>query len=79
MDKQHALPELDPGAIIDALGGNNLVAELCRKQDGSPLTGAAVSMWRKAGIPDGWLRYLWAIRRKRLAGLTHNDDIKGRA
>jgi len=70
MDKQHALPDIEPGAIIDALGGNNPVAALCRKADGRPITEAAVSTWRRSGIPDGWLRYLWAVRRKRLSALV---------
>lgn len=59
MDKDSALPKLAPSKIIDALGGNKPVSNICMKADGTPLTDAAVSYWRSNGIPDGWLRYLW--------------------
>lgn len=48
---------MDTNKIIDKLGGTNSVAVLC-----APITKGAVSQWRKNGIPDGWLKYLKAIR-----------------
>ena len=39
--------------IIDALGGNQKVAELC-----SPTIPAVVSGWRKRGIPTPWRKVL---------------------
>ncbi|WP_371767519.1 Cro/CI family transcriptional regulator [Massilia sp.] len=45
-----------PDEIIDALGGTSEVAKLCRVSD------AAVSQWRRAGIPQPRLMYLEAIR-----------------
>jgi hypothetical protein len=70
MTKQTPLPDLSPSLIIDELGGNKPVAELCCKRDGTPITEAAVSTWRKTGIPDGWLRYLWEKRRFKLNQLA---------
>lgn len=43
--------------IIDELGGNHSVAEIC-----APTIAAVVSGWRKRGIPRGWRNYLMAIR-----------------
>ncbi|KQV50053.1 Cro/CI family transcriptional regulator [Massilia sp. Root335] len=45
-----------PDEIIDALGGTSEVAKLCRVSD------AAVSQWRRAGIPQPRLMYIQAIR-----------------
>jgi hypothetical protein len=39
-----------PSEVIDALGGNRPVAELCSTPD-EPVTGKAVSNWRKDGLP----------------------------
>jgi hypothetical protein len=39
--------------IIDALGGNQAVADLCK-----PTQAAVVSGWRKRGIPTAWRRFL---------------------
>lgn len=39
--------------IIDELGGNQSVAELCK-----PTLPAVVSGWRKRGIPRAWLAFL---------------------
>lgn len=47
---------MDPDNIIDALGGTVAVAALCET---SP---AAVSQWRKKGIPNARLMYLRAVR-----------------
>ena len=38
--------------VIDALGGTGAVAQLCE------VTDAAVSQWRKDGIPKARLQYL---------------------
>lgn len=43
--------------IIDDLGGNEGVAELCGE-----ISAGAVSQWRRRGIPPGWRRYLRSIR-----------------
>jgi hypothetical protein len=45
-----------PDEIIDALGGTSEVAKLCKISD------AAVSQWRKAGIPQPRMMYLQVIR-----------------
>ncbi|OQY64733.1 MAG: hypothetical protein B6D47_12975 [Rhodocyclaceae bacterium UTPRO2] len=47
---------MDENKIIDALGGTNEVARLCE------VTKAAVSQWRRGGIPRARLLYLKAIR-----------------
>lgn len=49
---------LDPNAIIDALGGTGKVAELCE------VTPGGVSIWRKEGIPRARLMYLKLKRPK---------------
>ena len=43
-------------AVIDALGGTNKVAELCRVKPPS------VSDWRKTGIPDARRMFLEVVR-----------------
>ena len=43
--------------LIDALGGNQKVAELC-----APTIPAVVSGWRTRGIPDAWRRVLQLSR-----------------
>lgn len=50
--------ELDQEAcrVIDALGGTGEVARLCEVSD------AAVSQWRKDGIPKARLQYLRLAR-----------------
>ena len=55
MDQEH---EVDQEAcrVIDALGGTGKVAELCE------VTDAAVSQWRKDGIPRARLQFLRLAR-----------------
>jgi hypothetical protein len=43
--------------IIDALGGNHEVANMC-----APTQAAVVSGWRKRGIPKAWRAFLKAQR-----------------
>lgn len=43
-------------SIIDALGGNSVVAGLCK------ISSQAVSKWRREGIPEGRLMYLKLLR-----------------
>jgi hypothetical protein len=43
---------MDPNKIIDALGGTNSVAELCK------VSAQAVSQWRTDGIPQARLMFL---------------------
>ena len=47
---------MDANQIIDALGGTNAVAQLCR------VTHQAVSQWRDDGIPPARLMYLEVVR-----------------
>jgi len=42
--------------VIDRLGGTSAVAEL------TELTTGAISLWRRNGIPDPWLRLFKATR-----------------
>ncbi len=44
--------DMDPNKIIDALGGTNEVARICK------IRSASVSNWRKDGIPGYRLDYL---------------------
>jgi hypothetical protein len=46
----------DSGKIIDALGGTGEVAKLCE------VTDAAVSQWRRDGIPKARLQFLRLAR-----------------
>lgn len=55
-------PCMNADQIINALGGTVAVALLC---DTSP---AAVSQWRKAGIPKARLMYLQVVRPEVFAG-----------
>ena len=48
--------EINSNEIIDRLGGTVKVAELCE------VTKAAVSQWRKDGIPNARLMYLRLAR-----------------
>lgn len=43
-------------SIIDALGGNAKVAEMCN------ISSQAVSKWRRDGIPDARLMYFKLLR-----------------
>ena len=52
--------------IIDALGGNQAVAELC-----SPTDSAVVSGWRKRGIPRAW-RQVLKLQRPDLFEITES-------
>jgi hypothetical protein len=45
-----------PDEIIDALGGTSEVAKLCK------VTDAAVSQWRRAGIPRPRMMFIEVIR-----------------
>jgi hypothetical protein len=47
---------MDSNKIIDALGGTNVVAELCM------VTPQAVSQWRHDGIPQARTMYLRLVR-----------------
>lgn len=51
-------------AIIDALGGTTKTAEICG------VSAAAVSQWRKNGIPHAQLRFLLLARPKKLRHLA---------
>lgn len=46
-----------PSEIIDALGGNGPVAELCSTQD-KPCTDKVVSNWRRDGFPPRTYRVM---------------------
>lgn len=48
--------EHSDSSIIDALGGNTKVAELCE------ISSQAVSKWRREGIPQARLMYLRLAR-----------------
>lgn len=53
----------DHSQIIDNLGGNQAVGNLCvRPRCGRPIQAAVVSGWRSRGIPDGWFAYLKVVR-----------------
>ncbi|CAM2151312.1 hypothetical protein PT2222_250163 [Paraburkholderia tropica] len=54
MDKSN--PDLDASRIIDDLGGTGDVARLFDLSD------AAVSQWRRNGIPRPWLRLIRLTR-----------------
>ena len=47
---------MDANKIIDAIGGTNAMAELCK------VTPQAVSQWREDGIPEARLMYLKLAR-----------------
>ena len=47
---------MDANQIIDALGGTNAVAELCK------VTPQAVSQWRDDGIPRARMMYIEVVR-----------------
>lgn len=47
---------MDPGILIDRLGGTNAVAALCE------VTPQAVSQWREDGIPNARLMFLKLAR-----------------
>ena len=52
------MPDMDHShsSIIDALGGNARVAEICN------ISSQAVSKWRREGIPEARLMYLRLLR-----------------
>jgi len=54
--------------IIDDLGGNQAVADLC-----SPTKAAVVSGWRKRGIPRPWRVFLKTTRPEIFEG--DGDDV----
>jgi hypothetical protein len=51
------MKRLEPGEVINRLGGTVAVAKLCG--DISP---QAVSQWKSAGIPKPWVMFLREIR-----------------
>ena len=48
--------EYSDSSIIDALGGNSRVADICN------ISSQAVSKWRREGIPPARLMYLKLLR-----------------
>lgn len=53
--------------IIDALGGTNAVAALCK------CGASAVAQWRRNGIPDARMMYLRAVRRKIVTAIERGE------
>ncbi len=58
--------------IIDALGGNGFVADLCG------VGNSAVSNWRKTGFPDKASVVVRIARECRVKGVTYGPDILDR-
>lgn len=59
---------MEPSKLIDALGGTKKVAALCRT------TPAAVSQWRKNGIPEARMMFLRLARPKVFARIRRESE-----